>query len=150
MRGGFTSGVSLKHFISSRGALEFVVGSRWHGVSISGMYQMHQSGALGVPELSWVYGLGARVGHYDRYYYYYGYRGPGNCQDPNNPRCYPYYNRYRTGGFTAVGLLGIGGLEYKFKDIPFTLGIDLIPYFYFNHWGGSFIDGSISVRYILK
>ncbi|EOZ96840.1 hypothetical protein A33Q_2150 [Indibacter alkaliphilus LW1] len=49
-----------------------------------------------------------------------------------------------------MGLLGIGGLEYKFRDIPITLGIDLIPYFYFNHWGGSFIDGSISVRYILK
>lgn len=60
LRGGFTSGVSLKHFTSSRGALELVVGSRWHGVSLSGMYQMHQSGALGVPELSWVYGLGAK------------------------------------------------------------------------------------------
>jgi hypothetical protein len=146
LRGGFTSGISFKHFINPKGALEIVLGSRWHGLSISGMYQFHKSGALGLPELSWLYGLGARIGFYDEHYYYQGYRR-NNCQDPRNPRCYPYYSNRN---FTAVGLLGIGGLEYQFKEIPITISLDVIPYFYFNKWGGSFMDGSISVRYIIK
>ncbi|WP_304517153.1 SH3 domain-containing protein [Cecembia rubra] len=146
LRGGFTSGISFKHFTNPNGAIELVLGSRWHGISLSGMYQWHKPGAFGVSELSWVYGLGARLGFYDGYYYYYHPRR-GRCRDPWDPRCDSYYyNR----NFTAVGLLGIGGLEYQFKEIPLTISLDLIPYFYFNHWRGSFLDGSVSVRYIIK
>lgn len=145
LRGGFTSGITLKHFIKSNAAMEFILGTRWHGLSISGLYELHKGNAFGVPELTWVYGIGARIGFYSgRYYYNYS---PGNCQDPNNPKCYGYWEN-RT--LTAIGLVGIGGLEYKFNEIPITVSLDLMPQFYFNHWGGNFIDGSMSVRYILK
>ncbi|RZS97803.1 SH3 domain-containing protein [Cecembia calidifontis] len=146
LRGGFTSGISFKHFTNPNGAIELVLGSRWHGLSLSGMYQWHKPGAFGVPELSWVYGLGARIGFYDGYYYYY-HPKRGRCRDPWDPRCDRYYyNR----NFTAVGLLGIGGLEYQFREIPISISLDLIPHFYFNHRGRSFMDGSVSVRYIIK
>ena len=34
LRGGFTSGITLKHFIKSNAALELTLGTRWHGLSI--------------------------------------------------------------------------------------------------------------------
>ncbi|WP_297336151.1 hypothetical protein [Algoriphagus sp.] len=143
VRGGYTSGVTFKHFVNSRAAIEVILGaSRWRGTSLTGIYEWHKRGALEVSELSWVYGFGARVGFFDGRDYYAGYGGP--CNDPGNPKC-PAYWEGRT--FAAVGLVGIGGLEYKFRDAPITLGLDLIPYIYIQHYRGNFIDGSLSVRY---
>lgn len=145
LRGGLTSGFSIKHFISSNAALEGVIGTQWGGISITGMYELHKGNAFDVSELTWVYGGGARVGFYRHRYLYNNY---GNCNDPNNPKCNNYY--YPNTVFTAIGIVGIGGLEYKFNEVPFTVSLDLMPYFYFNYWGRGFIDGSISARYILK
>lgn len=146
IRGGYTSGITLKHFVNSQAAVELIVGaSRWRGTSITGIYEWHKKNALEVPELSWVYGVGARLGFYDGRYYYDGYRGP--CNDPRNPKCPAYWDDR---AFAAIGIVGIGGLEYKFKDAPLTIGIDLIPYFYFQHYRGNFIDGSLALRYTLK
>lgn len=146
VRGGFTSGLTFKHFHRENAAMEFILGSRWHGVSLSGLYEGHSRNALGSPQLSWVYGIGAQAGFYHGRHYYYRYH-PRHCNDPYNPRCYAYW---KDRSFTAVGLVGIGGLEYQFRDIPFTISFDLMPYYYFYHWGGSFIDGSFSLRYIIK
>ena len=143
LRGGFTSGVTLKHFIKDNAALEIILGTRWHGLSITGLYELHKGNAFDVPQLTWEYGIGARIGFY-RGRAYYNYR---NCNNPNDPRCNPYYYDR---SITAIGLVGIGGLEYHFNEIPFTISLDLMPYFYFNHWGGGFLDGSMSVRYVLK
>lgn len=143
VRGGYTSGVTFKHFVNSKAAIEVILGaSRWRGTSLTGIYEWHKTGALEVPELSWVYGFGARVGFFDGRNYYAGYGGP--CNDPGNPKC-PAYWEGRT--FAAIGLVGIGGLEYKFRDAPLTIGLDLIPYIYIQHYRGNFIDGSLSVRY---
>jgi len=145
LRAGYTSGISFKHFVSGKAAWELILGSRWHGFSVTALYELHQGNALGVSGLSWVYGIGARAGFYDGRHYY----KKGNCNDPNNPKCYDYYyNNNR--GMTALGIVGIGGLEYKFKEIPFTVSLDLIPVAYLNHHNRGFIDGSFSLRYIIK
>lgn len=146
LRGGFTSGISLKHFISSNAALEAIAGTRWYGLSFTGLYELHKGNAFDVPELTWVYGGGARIGFYDsRYFHNYSY---SNCNDPYNPKCNPYY--YKSSVITAFGLVGIGGLEYKFNEVPFTVSLDLMPNFYFNYFGRGLIDASASVRYILQ
>ncbi|MFN3997216.1 hypothetical protein [Algoriphagus sp.] len=146
VRGGYTSGLSLKHFVNNKAAVEIIVGaSRWRGTSVTGIYEWHKKNALEVPELSWVYGLGARVGFYDGRDYYKGYKG--NCNDPRNPKCSVYWGDR---SFAAIGVVGIGGLEYKFRDAPITIGVDLIPYFYFQHYRGNFLDGSLAIRYTLK
>lgn len=146
VRGGYTTGVTLKHFVNNKAALELILGaSRWRGTSITGIYEWHKKNALEVPELSWVYGVGARIGFYDGRYYYDGFRGP--CNDPRNPKCPAYWGDRN---FAAIGIVGIGGLEYKFKDAPITIGLDLIPYFYFQHYRGNFVDGSLAIRYTLK
>jgi uncharacterized protein YraI len=148
LRGGFTSGITFKHFVAPTGAVEIIAGTRWHGLSLTGLYEWHSPNALGIPGLSWEYGLGGQIGFFEGRYYYSHYRNyPRRCNDPYNPRCYEYW---RDRSFTAFGLVGIGGLEYKFRDIPFTISLDLIPYFHFYHWLGQYIDGSISFRYVIR
>jgi uncharacterized protein YraI len=148
LRGGLTSGITFKHFVRPTGALEFILGSRWHGMSLSGLYEWHSPNAFDVPGLSWVYGIGLQIGFYDGQHYYYHYRNhPRRCNNPNDPWCYEYW---KDRSFTAYGLVGIGGLEYRFRDIPFTLSFDLLPYFHIYHWQGNFIDGSFSLRYIIR
>jgi len=147
LRGGYTSGISFKHFVNSNSAVEVVLGSRWHGYSVTAMYQIHKGNALGIPGMSWEYGIGGRAGFYDgRYYYKYN---RGKCNDPYNPKCYNYYYNHGP-GMTALGIVGIGGLEYQFKEIPFTISLDLIPVIYLNHYNRGFMDGSLSLRYIIK
>lgn len=149
LRGGYTSGISIKNFVNNNSAVEVVLGSRWHGYSVTAMYEIHKGNALGIPGMSWEYGLGARAGYYDgRYYYKYN---RGKCNDPYNSKCYNYYYYNDNGpGMTALGIVAIGGLEYNFKEIPFTISLDLIPVIYLNHYNRGFMDGSLSLRYIIN
>jgi hypothetical protein len=132
IRGGLTSGLTIKHFISSNAALEGIIGSRWRGLNIAGIYELHKRNALGVSRLSWEYGLGGRVGFYDGKYY----------REWDNK----YYDQNRS--YTTVSIIGMLGLEYFFNEIPFTVGLDIMPYFGFIGRGNSFIDGSVSFRYV--
>lgn len=135
LRGGFTSGLSVKHFIGSKSAIEGIIGSRWRGFSIAALYELHTAPIFGVSNLALEYGVGGRLGFYNGYYYKWDHEGDDY-----------YHNRT----IMTIGVVGIFGLEYKFDKIPFTLGVDLLPYFDFVGGGDSFIDGSLSFRYILK
>ncbi|MEO8147911.1 MAG: hypothetical protein ABI723_09760 [Bacteroidia bacterium] len=131
LRGGWTSGLSIKHFISGTGAIEGILGTRWHGLSVTGLYEINKANALGVSRLSWEYGGGVRFGFYNGRYYHEW-----------NDKFY-----YNDRDYTVVSIVGIFGLEYHFEEVPFTLGLDLMPYFDFVGRGDSFIDGSLSFRY---
>lgn len=132
LRGGFTSGLSIKHFVSSNAAVEIVLGSRWHGLNVTGLYELHKRNALGINRLSWEYGLGARVGFYNGAYY----------REWNDDKYYKDRN------YTAVSIVGLLGLEYAFGEIPFTIGLDIMPYFDVYHRGyNDYIDASVSFRY---
>jgi hypothetical protein len=78
--------------------------------------------------LNFYYGIGGHIGFWDgRYYWNY-----------NNDRNY-----------TVIGIDGILGLEYNFKEIPFNLSIDWKPAFNLNDSSGFWGDGgAISIRYI--
>lgn len=132
LRGGFTSGLSVKHFVSDKAAVEGIIGSRWHGFSLTGLYELHTRNALKVSSLSWEYGIGARVGFYDGRYYR-GWKDKVYYDDRN---------------YTAVSIVGIFGLEYQFHEIPFTVGLDIMPYADITGRSDSWIDGSLSFRYI--
>lgn len=135
VRGGFTSGLTVKHFIGSKAAIEGILGSRWRGFSLAGLYELHTAPMFGVSNLALEYGIGGRIGYYNGYYY----RGDHFGDDD-----------YRYRSVMTLGVIGIFGLEYKFDKIPFTVGVDLLPYFDFVGGGDSFVDGSLSFRYILK
>jgi hypothetical protein len=127
LRGGAWSGVTLKHFISDKTALEGIFDSRWHGVNLTGLYEIHKN-AFDTNHLNWYYGVGAHLGFYDSQYKKWG---------------------DNTGSYMLLGIDGILGLEYNFEEIPFNISIDWKPTFnvigYSGFWGDG---GAISLRYI--
>ena len=132
LRGGWNSGITLKHFVSNDAALEIIAGSRYRGLNVTGLYELHKRNALGVSRLSWEYGLGASIATY-------------------NGRDYHSWNKkydFEDKNYTVVSIVGIFGMEYYFAEIPFTIGLDIMPYIDFIGNGNGFIDGSLAFRYV--
>lgn len=105
VRGGLSNGLTVKHFLNSNAAVEGILSTRWQGVNITGLYEIH-SQAFQTPRLNWYYGLGGHIGFWD-----------GN-------RNHPWFN---DGSYTIVGIDGIIGLEYNIEPIPFNISLDYKP-----------------------
>jgi hypothetical protein len=118
----YPGAVSLKHFISDKNAIEGL-GYFWErGFRITGLYEIHFD-INGAPGLKWYVGPGAHVGFYNTKY------------------------RGLNGGSSQVGIDGVLGLDYKFRDAPINLSLDWQPSFEFGgndapysgfagNWGG--------------
>lgn len=127
LRGGWGTGLTIKHFMSSKAAVEGILDSRWHGLSVTGLYEIHNQ-AFDTKRLNWYYGVGAHIGFWDGNYY-------RNYNDHTN--------------YTVIGVDGILGLEYNFKEIPFNIGLDWKPIINLTGSSGFYGDGgAISIRYI--
>jgi len=127
VRGGFFSGISVKHFVSEQDAFEGVLATHYRGILLAGMYQRHAQ-AFDVPSLNWYYGGGGYMGFYDR----------GNV---------PWFDNGYDGAFTTLGFMGVLGLEYKIEEIPIIIGLDVKPAFnLFGHTGAWFAGGA-TIRY---
>jgi hypothetical protein len=127
LRAGFESGLTLKHFISQKSALEGIVATRWRGVELTGLYEIHNQ-AFKTERLNWYFGFGGHVGFWNGNYA--GWGTPGTA-------------------YTVVGLDGILGLEYNLKEIPVNIGIDWKPAFNVLGYSGFWVDGgAVSIRYI--
>lgn len=127
LRGGAWNGLTVKHFLNEKAALEGLFDSRWHGFNITGLYEIHNQ-AFNVNRLNWYYGAGAHLSFYDSKYKKWG---------------------ENTGSYSVIGLDGILGLEYNFEEIPINLSIDWKPtinlFGYSGFWGDG---GALSIRYI--
>jgi hypothetical protein len=129
LRGGFDYGLSVKHFISEKSALEFLLASRWRGFEVTGLYEVHNQ-VGDVDRFKWFFGFGAHVGFWNGDYThdYWGYPGTN---------------------YTVVGLDGILGLEYSFKEVPINLSLDWKPALNFIGYTGFWADGgALSIRFI--
>lgn len=126
--GGLTSGLTLKQFISSGAALEGIVSFGTNSFLITGLYEGHSevSGASG---LQWLYGGGAHIGFFRESGSYYAFRGE-----------HIYNNR------SVIGLDAIFGLDYKFRDAPINLGIDVKPIIDFFDGTVIYFDTALSIR----
>jgi hypothetical protein len=108
------AGISLKHFISERDALEGI-GFFWNqGARITGLYELHYD-INGAPGLKWYVGPGAHLGFYNT----------------------------KFGGGTWAGIDGVLGLDYKINNAPLNISLDWQPSFEFGtgrgftgNWGG--------------
>jgi hypothetical protein len=112
-------GISFKHFLNDKGALE-LIGYFWsQGMRITGLYEIHGpiSGASG---LQWYIGPGAHVGFYN--------------------------TKYGDGAF--IGIDGVLGLDYKFRGAPINISLDWQPSFEFGDNRG-FVGswGGLGIRY---
>jgi hypothetical protein len=129
LRAGFNQGLTIKHFIGEKSAFEFLLATRWRGFEITGLYEIHNQ-FFNVERLKWYFGLGAHIGFWNGDY---------------------TYNRWGEKGtrYTVVGVDGIIGLEYSFREVPLNLGLDWKPAFNFVGYSGFWGDGgALSIRYI--
>jgi hypothetical protein len=116
------AGITLKHFVNEKAALEGI-GFFWdRGARITALYELHFD-ISGAPGLKWYIGPGVHVG-----FYRYKYK-------------YDRYDRYDGGSFAGVD--GVLGLDYKIKNAPLNLSVDWQPSFEFGlnrgftgSWGG--------------
>lgn len=129
LRGGFANGLTIKHFVTQRAAFEGIISSRWRGLELTGLYEVHGR-AFNTERMKWYIGFGGHVGFW------------------NGDYAKPYWGEPGT-KYTVVGVDGILGLEYSFLEIPFNIGIDWKPAFNFFGYTGFWADGgALSVRYI--
>lgn len=127
VRGGLYNGLTIKHFIGANTAVEGLVATRWGGIDLTALYEIHAN-AFDVNRLNWYYGIGGHVGLW-------------------NGDVVP--NSTTTGQYVAVGVDGILGLEYNFEEIPINVSLDWKPSFNIRGYSKFYGDGgAISLRYI--
>ena len=132
LRLGYPASLTLKHFINEKGAIEGILGFRgysayrWINVGIS--YQ-HHSPIKEVENLNWYVGGGASA---------FFWTWDDSFVDP--------------GSNTSIGIMAVGGLDYKFADFPLNVSVDWMPIFFVNGYtsgfGGAY--GGLSARYTFK
>jgi len=112
-------GISFKHFLTDKNAIE-LIGYFWsQGTRITGLYEIH--GPInGAPGLLWYIGPGAHIGFYN--------------------------TKYGDGAF--AGIDGVLGLDYKFNGAPINVSLDWQPSFEFGD-GRGFVGswGGLGIRY---
>jgi hypothetical protein len=126
IRAGNSLGFTIKHFQSSKAALEGLFTTRWEGFDLTGLYEVHGR-AFDVDGLKWYYGGGLHIGFYD-----------GNNADWGEPGM----------TYTVVGLDGILGIEYTFSEVPICLGLDWKPELNLIGYTGVWSEGALSIRYV--
>jgi hypothetical protein len=125
LRGGPYTGLTLKHFLSEKAAIEGLLQTRWSGFEVTALYELHNYKAFDVDRLNWYYGFGAHIGSYDAKYVPWGSTG------------------------SVIGIDGILGIEYNFSEAPINIGLDWKPSF--NIVGDTNFrpdGGALSIRYI--
>ncbi len=127
LRGGFSNGLTVKHFVSANNALEGILSTRWGGFNVTGLYEIHNY-PFAVQGLSWYYGFGAHIGFWDG-------NDVGWADDD--------------GAYTVIGADGVIGLEYNFVEVPINLSLDWKPSLNLIGHSGFWGDGgALSIRYI--
>lgn len=120
----YPTAITLKHFTSSKHALEGLGYFFNYGARITGLYEIHGT-INNAGGLKWYFGPGAHIGFYN--------------------------NKY--GGGTSIGIDGVLGLDYKFNSAPINLSLDWQPSVEFgNGFNNGFTGnwGGIAIRYTLN
>jgi hypothetical protein len=128
VRGGLSNGLTIKHFLGGKSAVEGIVMTRWQGINVTGLYELHKWMAFGVDRLNWYYGVGGHIGFWNGTYTTWGTSGTA---------------------YTVIGIDGIIGLEYTFEEIPINLSVDWKPALNLVGYSGFWADGgAFSARYV--
>jgi hypothetical protein len=123
---GYSAGVTFKHFNSEKVALEGLFTTRWAGFGLTGLYEVHNQ-TFDVERLKWYYGGGVHIGFYNGDHVPWGEPGTG---------------------YTVVGIDGIIGIEYTFKEAPINLGINWKPVLDLTGNPGLWSEGALTVRFV--
>jgi hypothetical protein len=137
--GGLTSGLTVKGFVNQNSAIEGIMSFGMYDFILTGLYEKHNpiDNAEG---LKWLYGGGVHVGffRYGSHYYYFTDHG------------HVVYLYATEPGMTSTvgGLDFIIGLDYKFHNAPFNVGLDLKPFVDFFDGVQGYWDGALSFRFV--
>lgn len=126
IRLGYGNGLTLKHFLASNNAAEFILSASPRHFQLTGLYEFQQP-IPGAPNLDWYIGIGAHIGNV-------------------------YSKKYEGDNRFLLGADLIGGLEYTFTQAPFTVSLDWKPSFNFTndyneHW---YAPLALSLRYTFR
>ena len=127
------AGITLKHFISNRHALEGIAYFWSHGVRITGLYEIHGN-IEGAPGLKWYIGPGVHVG----FYHHDHHRHHDDWWDDHG-----HHDTHTHGGID-----GVIGLDYKINRAPINISLDWQPSFEFGDYlGFTGSWGGLGIRY---
>lgn len=132
LRGGETSGLTIKHFVSGKDAIEGIIGIWNHGARATVLYERHVQ-AFNVSGLNWYYGGGAHGSVHSGHHLWHSHKHE-----------HTHYHR----GSIGLGVDGIFGMEYKFAPVPIALSFDVKPYFEVNFHGGAWtsLDPGLGIK----
>ena len=133
--GGLNTGITVKHFVNSQGAIEGILGFGHEHVLLTGLYEVHQP-ITNAPGLAWFYGGGAHLGFFNYGGYYRKYQGR------------VYYVEYPGEHAAVFGIDGILGMEYKFNKAPLCIGMDIKPFIDIYDGVSGYFDGAFSFRFV--
>jgi len=122
----YPGAISLKSFTRDNRALEGLAYIYTDGVRFTGLYEIYGD-INGAPGLKWYAGPGAHLGFWSDHW---------KKENPESD----------TG--VAIGIDGVIGLDYKFKDVPINISLDWQPSFNFvgyNYFEGGW--GGLGIRY---
>ncbi|AKD05769.1 hypothetical protein POKO110462_16390 [Pontibacter korlensis] len=137
-RGGYVYGLTVKHFVDSKSAVEGIISPRWDGVLITGLYEKHTT-AFQVEQLQFYGGIGAHVGFWD-------YHDHDHRHHPWFDHDHDDHDHHR-----VIGADLVLGLEYTFRDIPFAVGVDWKPALNLvGHHGLWYDDVAFNLRFLLS
>ena len=124
LRFGRTSGITVKHKLANKNAIEVILGMFPYSFGVTGLYEWyHQTNEKGLSV------------------YYGGGLGVARAYDHTEVT---YYNNFgdnmtyvKTYGYGPIfGFNAIGGIEYKIPRTPLAVSFDLKPYAeFFNNYG---------------
>jgi hypothetical protein len=132
VRGGFYNGLSGKHYLNNKFAVEGLLTTRWYGFMATGFLQL--SKPTKIERLRSYAGLGAHVSSWNSAYYY-SYNSP-------------YFNN---GRFLTFGADAILGIEYTTEFLPLNFALDVHPLTDFTEYGMNFyFDIGLSIRWVMR
>ena len=135
--GGLTSGITYKHKFSNHNAFEGIATFGYRNALITGLYEVHRpiENANG---LQWFYGGGGHIGVFANKGRYWIYKDHGKH----------VYVVEDGPSILVPGFDFILGLEYKFNNAPFTLGLDFKPFIDIRDGLYAYPDGALSFRFV--
>lgn len=145
--GGWSSGLTVKHFLSGKNnvAFEGLLTREYQarGGRLTLLLEKHVP-ISDFKGLQFYYGAGGHIGSYQGRYYVLDNRFVRGRKERDF--YYVYYRddqRYLVGGADLIL-----GLEYKMEDLPFTVGVDYKPFFeVFDGYTGFYNDAAVSLRF---
>lgn len=140
-RGGLASGLTYKTSLDPGMAFEGILSFRERGLQVTGLLEKHRPCLMDyIDNLDYYWGFGAHAGYVKRNKYF----------DLNRNNVFSFGDNPSS---PVIGMDVIGGIEYKFRRYPITVGADIKPFF--ELFGSSIFkirifDSGFTVRYTFE